>query len=189
MFERAPPRRGGQRIRRAANAAEFEAARRLLAEYPTAIGVDHCFQDFAAELAELERRYAGPDGGLWLAWHGALPVGCVALRPESGPPWDRAGELKRLYVRPAWQGGGVGRHLLEQAIAAACRAGYARLRLDTLNCLGAANRLYAGAGFAEIPPYNANALPGVRFLELALQSPARRAPAGKPRIEVRGGPD
>ncbi len=168
-------------IRRAVHAAEFEAARRLFVEYQAAIGLDLCFQGFQAELAELETRYSSPDSGLWMAWHGALPVGCAALRPESGPPHDRAGELKRLYVRPDWQGTGLGRRLLERVIAGARAAGYARLRLDTLERLGAANRLYQAAGFVEITNYNGNTLSDARFLERALDRSAGapgRAAAG-----------
>jgi GNAT superfamily N-acetyltransferase len=156
------------RIDRAAQAAAYAAAARLFREYQTAIGVDLCFQGFEAELADLPARYGGADSALWLAWHGALPVGCAALRPESGPPADRAGELKRLYVRPDWQGTGLGRRLLDTVIAGARARGYARLRLDTLHRFAAANRLYEAAGFREIPQFNANRLPGTRFMELSL---------------------
>jgi len=169
-------------IRRAAQPAEFAAAHRLFLEYQRAIDVDLCFQGFQAELADLQGRYGRADSGLWLAWHGALPVGCAALRPESGPPEDRAGELKRLYVRPDWQGLGVGRRLLAAVIAGAEAAGYARLRLDTLWRFESANRLYEQAGFVEIGNYNGNTLDGTRFLERALAPAA----AGKPRIEAAG---
>lgn len=176
-------------IRRVVHVAEFEAARRLFLEYQDAIGVDLCFQDFAAELEDLRGRYGTADSGLWLAWHGALPVGCAALRPEGGSPGDRAGELKRFYVRPEWQGFGVGRRLLDIVIEAARTAGYARLRLDTLLRFETANRLYEAAGFTEIENYNGNTLAGTRFMELPLAETRRQstdAAAGKPRIEAPG---
>lgn len=156
------------RIARAVQAAEYATAARLFREYEAAIDVDLCFQGFAEELADLPGRYGRADSGLWLAWHGALPVGCVALRPESGPAHNRAGELKRLYVRPDWQGTGLGRRLLETVIAGARVRGYTRLRLDTLHRFAAANRLYESAGFVDVAQFNDNRLPGTRFMELAL---------------------
>lgn len=174
MSEAPPP----AAIRRAVRAAEFEAAGRLFREYERAIGVDLCFQDFAAELADLRAIYGGADAGLWLAWHGARPVGCAALRPESGPPADRAGEFKRFYVRPDWQGTGLGRRLLTTVIQAARARGYRRLRLDTLHRFRAANALYEAAGFVDVPQYNANRLPGTRFMELALVPAGQTASFG-----------
>ncbi len=56
-------------------------------------------------------------------------------------------ELARIYVLPAEQGRGVGRALLEAAVAAARRRGAARLEVavDARNRAGL--RWYAGRGF------------------------------------------
>ncbi|MBK1697163.1 GNAT family N-acetyltransferase [Rhodovibrio salinarum] len=157
-------------IRRAVQAPEYEAARRLLREYEAEIGADLCFQHFAAELAELPTRYAGPAAGLWLAWGGALPLGCIALSP-AGPEAPQTGELKRLYVRPEAQGTGLGRALSETAITAARTAGYADLRLETLDRLVAARRLYEALGFAEVADFTMDGrAPGTRFLARRLSA-------------------
>jgi GNAT superfamily N-acetyltransferase len=167
-------------FRRAVQAPEYDAARRLLREYQAAIDVDLCFQGFDAELADLPARYAGGDAGLWLAWAGALPLGCVALVPAGGSATAAAAELKRLYVRPEAQRQGIGRGLVETALAAAQAAGYASVRLETLTRLRQANRLYEDLGFVEVADFTTGGRAcGTRFLARPLR--ARDRPSRRPR--------
>lgn len=145
--------------------------RELFAEYAENLGVDLSFQRLAAELAALPGKYAPPQGDILLARdHGGTPSGCVALRPAVLP---RAAEMKRLYVRPAARGLGLGRQLAEAIIARARDAGYERLVLDTLASMQAARGLYAGLGFRAIKPYYDNPLPGTAYMELDLRPRAR----------------
>ncbi len=137
-----------------------EAARALFRAYADELDVDLGFQSFEAELTDLPGAYGPPWGALFLLWDGDEPVACGAIRPL---PENRA-ELKRLYVVPSRRGQGLSRRLLELFMDAARTLGYRRMVLDTLDRLTAANRLYEGAGFADVPNYNANPLPGVRFL-------------------------
>ena len=76
--------------------------------------------------------------------------------------------MKRLYLRPAARGHGLGRSLAEAALAEARRLGYRRLRLDTLPGMEAAQGIYRELGFREIAAYRANPVPGARFLEIDL---------------------
>jgi putative acetyltransferase len=129
--------------------------------------VDLEYQGFAAELAGLPGLYAPPSGDLLLAKVDGEAAGCVALRAL-----DRSTlEMKRLYVRPATRGTGLGKRLVESAVAVACRGGYTELRLDTLANMAAAQRLYQALGFVEIPAYGKAFLPGTRFYTLHLAHP------------------
>jgi ribosomal protein S18 acetylase RimI-like enzyme len=91
----------------------------------------------------------------------------VALRPLGSDSC----EIKRMYVRPAFRGRGVGRLLAEQALAAAVAAGYRRACLDTLSSMTGAIALYRSLGFVEVEPYYHNPLPGARFFGKDLGSP------------------
>jgi ribosomal protein S18 acetylase RimI-like enzyme len=141
-----------------------EIARSLFREYAQAIGTDLEYQGFAAELRALPAPYVPPHGALLLAEAGCDVAGCAGLRPlQAG-----IGEMKRLYVRPAYRGSGLGRLLVEAVLEAARVAGYRELRLDTLPSMGAAQALYERLGFREIAPYGKNPLPGTRFYALKL---------------------
>ena len=140
----------------------------LFREYAKGLSVDLCFQDFESELRSLPGAYAPPNGLLLLADVAGELAGCVAVRPlEAG-----ICELKRLYLRSAYRGAGLGRGLAEAAINAARQIGYARIRLDTLPEMQAAQRLYESMGFYDIPPYYDNPIPGKRCLEAALEDAA-----------------
>ena len=140
------------------------ACRELFVEYQSSLGVSLCFQDFEREVATLPGAYARPLGRLILARIAGEPGACVAMRPLA----PDVAEMKRLYVRPAYRGMGLGRALAECAIDEARALGYRTLKLDTLPGMRDAQRLYAELGFVETAPYNDNPVDGVRFLALAL---------------------
>jgi putative acetyltransferase len=129
--------------------------RELLREYADSLEVDLAFQDFESELADPLGFYE-----VVLLAEG----GCVALRRID----ERTCEMKRLYVRPAARGSGLGRLLAEAVIAAARARGYERMLLDTLPTMAAAKRLYESLGFRETTPYRHNPIAGSSFLELTL---------------------
>ena len=110
-------------------------------------------------------QYAEPAGCILLAWDKERPVGSVAVRPMSKPGIC---EMKRLYLREPWRGGGIGRRLAEDCLAFACDAGYAKMRLDTERRLETAIRMYGKLGFREIGRYHENPMEDMLYLEKEL---------------------
>jgi len=151
----------GFRIAEACKPAEIAAAASLFREYADGLGIDLGFQGFEAELRGLPGRYAPPEGALLLAWGEAREaLGCVAVRPLEG---RRICEMKRLYVRPSARRLGIGEALVAAVIEAAEALGYGEMRLDTLPSMAAAAALYGRFGFAPIPAYYANPIPGTLY--------------------------
>jgi ribosomal protein S18 acetylase RimI-like enzyme len=153
------------KIVKARTSDEIEAVRNLFREYEQFLSVDLCFQSFEEELASLPGKYGPPDGVLLIAIDGQNFAGCVALRKlEEG-----ICEMKRLFIRPKYRGQGLGRRLAKQTIDEAVKLGYSSMRLDTLDKLIEAIRLYESLGFKRRDPYYHNPLPGVLYWELELE--------------------
>lgn len=76
--------------------------------------------------------------------------------------------MKRLFLREAGRGQGLGEALATAAIDWARDTGYTRMLLDTLPSMGAAHRLYERLGFAQSLAYRHNPVPGARFMALTL---------------------
>lgn len=152
------------RIIQATAGDRLAIARGLFKNYAASLDFDLDFQDFEQELNDLPGDYAPPQGQILIARLKEETAGCVALRKFD----QSCSEMKRLYVRPEFQGLGVGRALAEAIIVQAREAGYAAMRLDTVPSMGIARTLYKTLGFKEISPYRFNPVEGTAFLELKL---------------------
>jgi putative acetyltransferase len=148
--------------------ADFDAVREIFREYADGLGIDLCFQGFEEELASLPGDYAMPRGALLLARVDGALAGCCALRPLDAADYPNASEMKRLYVRPAYRGLGLGRQLTEAILDAARVSGYDHVLLDTLDDMEAARTLYEDLGFEEVPPYYHNPIAGAHYLMVTL---------------------
>ncbi len=136
----------------------------LLREYQNWLGVDLCFQSFEDELESLPVKYAAPAGDMVIARAGGEVAGCISWYPVE----SQIAEIKRLYVRPTFRGRGVGRRLFAHAVDRIRDYGYHAVRLDSLERLAEAKKLYESFDFRPISPYNNNPLPDVYYLELPL---------------------
>lgn len=145
---------------------DADAVRGLLRAYAELRGHDRALGAFAEELAHLTTRdYAPPGGDLWLVRVDGEAAGCVAIRRLGAETC----EMKRMFVLPRFQGRGLGVALIDAALEGARRRGCRRMVLDTHPWMLAAQVLYARAGFTEIPRYNDNPTPGIRFFGCELR--------------------
>jgi GNAT superfamily N-acetyltransferase len=129
--------------------------------------IDLGYQGTTQELASLPGVYALPGGTLLLARVDGQAAGCIALKP-LGPD---IGELKRMYVRPAYRGRGLGLLLGERLIGEARQRGYHLLRLDSADTMASAHRLYRKLGFQPASPYyqaSPDIMARALFMELTL---------------------
>ena len=136
----------------------------LFREYVTSLAEDISFQNVDDELASLPGKYARPGGVVLIARDGDGAAGAIAYRMvEPG-----VCEMKRLYVRPAFRGLGLGRELANELIEDARARGYRTMLLDTLASMSSARALYRDLGFAPVEAYYDNPLPGVTYMALDL---------------------
>ena len=155
-------------VRCAKTATEMQQAAQLLREYANSLTIDLSFQNFEAEVANLPGEYAPPRGVLLLAYVDHALAGCCALRPLDTADTPHTAEMKRLYVRKAFRGFGLGRQLAEAALDAALHCGYASVVLDTLDEMEAARNLYSGLGFERVDPYYYNPHSGAHYFKIDL---------------------
>ena len=151
-------------VREAAGELDIGHVRRLVTAHGDARsntpGVEYVY----ADAARMPGPYAPPLGGIWLALQGEAAIGCVALRPLD----EETGEVKRMFVDPAWRGLGAGRALLVALIVGARARGYSVLRLGTLHDMDSALALYQSLGFTPTERYRADELIDTRFFALQL---------------------
>jgi putative acetyltransferase len=151
--------------------SEIEDGRLLGYEYVETIGKDPILktyfknQDFLSEIDKMPRGYEVPSGVYLVAYVDNKPAGTIALkRLDMG-----ICEMKRLFVRPAFQGLGLGKKLVEQLVIEAKNLNYIKMRLDNSRTVMAkANKLYEALGFYKIKPYNENFVADAFFMEKVL---------------------
>jgi GNAT superfamily N-acetyltransferase len=109
---------------------------------------------------------------LLVARVGDEPVGVGALKPVD----ETTAEIKRMYVRPAAHGQGVGRAILTHLVHDASAERYTTVRLETLRFMTTAQAMYRDFGFVETPGFDgaevANTVldPLTIFMELDLEN-------------------
>lgn len=160
-------------IRAACWPDDLQAARSLLRRYAEFLihnpagSVNICLTGYEEELSALPERYAEPEAVLLLGFLGDEAVGCVAVKQRRDRPGDC--EMKRLWTEPAARGTGMGKALIEVAMAWSRQQGATTLLLDTVAAaMPDAVRLYRRMGFVETERHNANPVSGLLFMKLEL---------------------
>lgn len=137
---------------------------KIFTDYATWLAIDLAFQNFDQEMADLAGAYAHPTGEIILAYVDGDLAASVALRPCA----EGICEMKRLFVRADYRALGLGRRLVAEIMQVGRDLGYERMRLDTLESMVAAIRLYESHGFYPIEAYIYNPLPDVKYMEAKL---------------------
>ena len=127
---------------------DIAAVKQLFREYAQGLPIPLDFQGFDDEMATFPKGY----DFLLLARLDGNPIGAVACKPHS----VGCCEMKRLFVRPAGLGQGIGKTLSLDLMTRAKDFGYDAMALDSLRRLKPAVKLYESLGFTEIEPYNYN---------------------------------
>jgi len=109
-------------------------------------GFDLFFESkVATELSEFLRRFDGACDGFWVASVGEKIVGSIAI---DGVHHDSKGaHLRWFIVAPESQGQGIGKRLLEEAVAFCRKAEFSKVYLWTFSGLDPARHLYEKFGF------------------------------------------
>lgn len=115
--------------------------------YDREYGFDVRFEAHVAEpLGRAVRRGLTDRERIWLMEHDGELVGTIAIVEESAG----TAQLRWFLVAPEARGHGLGRSLLDQAIAFSRDAGYEKIILWTVSALTNAARLYRKAGFRKV---------------------------------------
>jgi ribosomal protein S18 acetylase RimI-like enzyme len=93
--------------------------------------------------------YSGCVGSFFLAYTGKNVGGMAGIKYVS----KDICELKRLYVSPRHRRVGIGSSLVERLLFVARKLGYSIVRLETLDFMEAAIRLYESYGFVRTPEF------------------------------------
>ncbi|MGB6686412.1 MAG: GNAT family N-acetyltransferase [Terracidiphilus sp.] len=145
-------------------------ARELLLEYGRFViaqpgAARFCFGSLEKEAARLPASFHEQGGGCLVASMQSGPVGFIAWRNVPVTVAPDSWELKRLWVRPAGRGFGLGRALTQAVLDRAIAAGRNAVFLDTAPAsMGAAHQLYLEMGFTPCAPYNDNPVEGLAYL-------------------------
>jgi N-acetylglutamate synthase-like GNAT family acetyltransferase len=130
--------------------------------YAQEYGFDHGFEAYVAETVAEFGRLARPGlDRLWLAEREGQLVGSVAIVGRE----DGAAQLRWFLVHPEARGRGLGRQLIDEALAFSRTAGNRSVYLWTVTGLDAAAHLYVSAGFRKTETKPPETLWGVRMSE------------------------
>ena len=156
--------------------ATVNAERELLLEYGRFVlaakgPAQFCFNTVEDEASGLPASYQAQGGELLLALVDGAAAGCVGYRAMKNRPGGC--EMKRLWVRSAFRGLGLGERLTLEVLERARAAGYSDVYLDTVpEAMGAAYQMYLRNGFALCDRFNDSAIEGIAYMQRKLQQDA-----------------
>jgi len=102
-----------------------------------------------ADLKDIEQSYLDQGGAFYVLEDkpGSI-IGAYGLYPID----ETTCELRKMYLSKSFRGKGLGKLLLEDALAQAKRMGFEKVALETASVLTEAISLYKSYGFLEYKP-------------------------------------
>jgi DNA-binding MarR family transcriptional regulator/GNAT superfamily N-acetyltransferase len=117
--------------------------------YADEFGWNEKFEALVATLfAQFATKHDPAKERMWVAEVDGERVGCVFVVRNAEDP--TAAQLRCLLVDPKARGLGIGKRLVDECVAFAQSAGYARMLLWTNDILVSARRIYQAAGFTLV---------------------------------------
>ncbi len=136
------------RLRRASN-KDCEEVTRLVYGVLKEYGLEPDPQATDADLKDIERSYFERGGTFFvLEDRDGSIIGAYGLYPIE----NQACELRKMYLHKSHRSKGLGRFLLDSALAQAREMGFKRMTLETASVLKEAIALYERYGFVEYEP-------------------------------------
>ncbi|MDM1368565.1 GNAT family N-acetyltransferase [Myroides marinus] len=130
----------------------------LLTEHRRALGTDINIHNQNEEISML---YTAPRGTLYVAKSNNQIAGCITITRLT----EYNCELGNLYIRPNFQGLGIGMQLCLQAKSFAKHTGYRTLYLTTHKSLEGPNSTYKACGFTPCTPYVKTPISGYIYMD------------------------
>lgn len=131
----------------------------LIREYVAWLNIDLSYQDFEGEMEKIESLFTPPNGQYTFAIINSKVAGGVGFKSIN----SEVAEVKRLYVRPEYQGLALGRALMNNLLKKLTYIGYKKVVLDAVPPTVHAKLLYESMGFYEIEAYFNNPTPNTKF--------------------------
>lgn len=128
---------------RSARTADEAGIRALIFSVRAACGLPLPPAGTDNDLFDLRTFYFESGGDFSVLLAGERLIGTVALLRKG----REEGELRKMYLEPRYHGRGLGRRLLEHALARARELGFVRVTLETASVLEGAVALYERSGF------------------------------------------
>lgn len=161
-------------ITEAISEADFVRVKKLIQEYLAWLiaeggeGVRETLlsQNIENEMETLRQTYTKPNGSVFLVYHQEKAVAIAGIKRFS----KNECEVKRMFVQQGSRGLGIGKLLLQSCIDSAQKLNYERIKLDTLDFMRSAIKLYTDFGFVEIDSYRFNSHKEARYFELDLRN-------------------
>ena len=144
--------------------AEIIEAKNLILEYIKWLNTDLCFQNIDDELNYFPDKYKEPEGTFIIAKENNQIVGIIGLKKLE----NKICEMKRLFVSDSYKGKGIGKRLVEIIIKEAKIKQYEKIRLDTIDTMETALKIYYNNDFYKIEPYYNNPIGRAIYLEKIL---------------------